>query len=99
MDDNPGNSEAKRSKMIAMQKELRRLSRWSQMLCPFIWTSLDMRTGYQVRPGYRRWELDMIRIRFGEEMNKRNVSTPMQLRGWLKAVSTDVGEDSRKTVD
>ena len=41
----------------------------------------------------------MIRIRFGEEMSRRNVSTPMQLRGWLNAVSADIGASSRRTVD
>ena len=41
----------------------------------------------------------MIRIRFGEEMGRRNVSIPMQLRGWLSAVSTDIGTSSRRTAE
>ena len=107
MEGTPGHSEAKIRQMIVMQGELRRLSgnvvpngyRWSQIWCPFIWTSLDMHTEYQVRPGYQMWELDTIRIRFGEEMSRRNVNTPMQLRGWLKAASTDIGASSRRPAD
>ena len=41
----------------------------------------------------------MIRIKFGEEMGRRNDNTPMRLRGWLSAVSTDVGASSRRTAE
>ena len=79
-----------------MMKELRKLSeqgvprgcQWSRALCPFIWTALELQSEFQVEPGYRRWGLDMVRPRFGEEMRRRYVSTPMQLRGWMRVAAT-----------